>query len=453
MLATSRRRAISCVLGLMVITAGSPYLTAHEIPSDVVVHVLMRPDGERLRVLVRAPLAAMRDVQFPLRQDGTLDLARADPALREASQLWLADAITILEDGRRLTAPAIVSAQVSLASDRSFESYDSALSHTTSRLPESTILVWSQGLLDVLFEYAIRSDRSDFSIDPGLARLGVRVVTVVRFQPPGSPERAFQLAGDPGVVVLDPRWHEAAWRFVRLGFAHILDGADHLLFLTCLVIPFRRFRPLVLVVTAFTAAHSITLIASALNVAPSGLWFPPLVETLIAASIVYMALENIVGASSVQRRWVMAFAFGLVHGFGFSFALKETMQFAGSHLVMSLLAFNVGVELGQLAVLLVLIPLVDAAFRYVVAERMGIILLSAIVAHTGWHWMVERWGALKQFDWPDPDPAGLARGIRWLMLLVGAAAVFWLARRARTLTVWASRSSTDPSPSSRRSSP
>jgi hypothetical protein len=453
MVATSRRRAISCVLGLMVLAA-APYLAAHEIPSDVIAQVLMRPEGERLRVLVRVPLAAMRDVPFPLRQDGTLDLARADPALREASQLWLADAITILEDGRRLTAPAIVSTQVSLASDRSFESYDSALSHTTGRrLPDSTILVWSQGLLDVLFEYAIRSDRSDFSINPGLARLGVRVVTVVRFQPPGSPERALQLAGDPGVVVLDPRWHQAAWRFVRLGFAHILDGADHLLFLTCLVIPFRRLRPLILVVTAFTAAHSITLIASALNVAPSGLWFPPLVETLIAASIVYMAFENIVGASSVERRWVMAFAFGLVHGFGFSFALKETMQFAGSHLLTSLLAFNIGVELGQLAVLLVLIPLVDAAFRYVVAERMGIILLSAIVAHTGWHWMVERWGALKQFGLPDPDPAGLARGIRWLMLLVGAAAVFWLARRARTLTVWASRSSTDPSPSSRRSSP
>ena len=80
------------------------------------------------------------------------------------------------------------------------------------------------------------------------------------------------------------------------GFAHILDGIDHLLFLLGLVIPFRRLRSLVVVVTAFTLAHSVTLIASAYNLAPDALWFPPLVETLIAVSIVYMAFENIVGA-------------------------------------------------------------------------------------------------------------------------------------------------------------
>ena len=93
---------------------------------------------------------------------------------------------------------------------------------------------------------------------------------------------------------LDPSWRQAALQFVKLGFRHILDGTDHLLFLLCLVIPFRRFRSLVAVVTAFTVAHSITLIASAYNLAPDALWFPPLIETLIATSIVYMALENIV---------------------------------------------------------------------------------------------------------------------------------------------------------------
>ena len=83
---------------------------------------------------------------------------------------------------------------------------------------------------------------------------------------------------------------------------------------------------------------------------PNFLWFPPLIETLIAASIVYMAFENIVG-SQWQKRWIIAFAFGLVHGFGFSFALSETLQFAGSHLLTSLLAFNLGVEIGQLLII------------------------------------------------------------------------------------------------------
>src|SRR5262249_19145907 len=152
-----------------------------------------------------------------------------------------------------------------------------------------------------------------------------------------------------------------------------LDGIDHLLFLFCLVIPFRRMRALVLIVTAFTIAHSITLIASASGFAPDALWFPPLIETLIAVSILYMALENIVSAANLQRRWAIAFGFGLVHGFGFSFALRETLQFAGSHLLTSLLAFNVGVELGQLLVLAVLVPALSLVFRFVVAERMGVV--------------------------------------------------------------------------------
>jgi hypothetical protein len=149
---------------------------------------------------------------------------------------------------------------------------------------------------------------------------------------------------------------------VALGFEHILSGTDHLLFLLCLVIPLRRVRTLVAVATAFTVAHSVTLIASAYDLAPSAMWFPPLVETLIATSIVYMALENIVGANT-GRRWLITFAFGLVHGFGFSFALRETLQFAGSHLLTSLLAFNLGVELGQLLVLAIAVPALAVLFR------------------------------------------------------------------------------------------
>ena len=233
--------------------------------------------------------------------------------------------------------------------------------------------------------------------------------------------------GNPGVVHLDPRWHQAAWSFVKSGFWHILDGADHLLFLFCLVIPFRRFRTLIPVVTAFTAAHSITLIASAYDMAPGGLWFPPLIETLIAASIVYMALENIV-VTAPRRRWIMTFGFGLVHGFGFSFALRDTLQFAGSHLLTSLLAFNVGVELGQIAVLVLMIPAIDLLFRQVMAERIGTIILSALAAHTAWHWMTDRYDQLSRFpvSLPVLDAAFFAAVMRWAMLAVAAAGLIWL---------------------------
>jgi hypothetical protein len=317
---------------------------------------------------------------------------------------------------------------VSLPSDKSFASYEEALAHVTGPpLPDNTELYWNQGLLDVLFEFPIQSDRSEFAIHPAFERLGLRVTTVLRFIAPGGVVRAFEMHGDPGLVRMDPRWHQAALRFVELGFWHILDGIDHLLFLLCLVIPFRRFRPLILVVTSFTVAHSITLIASAYDIAPDALWFPPLVETLIAMSIVYMALENIV-AANLRRRWLITFAFGLVHGFGFSFALRETLQFAGDHLLTSLLSFNVGVELGQILVLVLFIPALQLMFRYAVAERIGTIILSALVAHTGWHWMIERGDQLRQFRFQMPvfDALFLASAIRWLMLILIVAALAWV---------------------------
>jgi hypothetical protein len=405
---------------------------AHEIPSSVTVLAYVRPEGRTLSLLVRVPLEAMRDVDFPMRGPGYLDLDAVAPLLPDAAKLWIADAVEIRENGRRLEGARIVATRVSLPSDRSFATWEDARSHVTGEpMDAATLLVWQQAMMDVLIEYPIESATSDFSIRPELARLGVRTTTVLRFLPPDRGERVFSYDGDPGLVRLDPSWHHAAIRFVRLGFVHILDGIDHLLFLLCLVIPFRRFRPLVLVVTSFTVAHSITLIASAAGFAPRALWFPPLIETLIAASIVWMALENIVGAK-VERRWLYAFGFGLVHGFGFSFALRESLQFAGSHLATSLFAFNVGVELGQLLVIALLVPLLAFVFRRVVAERMGVIVLSAIVAHTGWHWMLDRGGTLSQYDFTRPviDLAFVAAAMRALMLLAIVGAALWLLRAA-----------------------
>lgn len=402
---------------------------AHEIPARVAVLAFVKPDGDRLRIVARVPLEAMRDVDVPLKGMEYLDVARADSVLRDAARIWIADYVVVYEDGVPLSGSRIVAVRASLPSDRAFERYDLALAQLSGPpLPAATEIPWKHAMLDVLLEYPIRSERARFSITPALAHLGVRTVSVLRFLPPGGGERLFQYEGDPGVVQLDPRWHQAARRFVGEGFRHILDGIDHLLFVLVLVIPFRRFRPLVALVTAFTLAHSITLAAAALGFAPSALWFPPLVETLIAASIVWIALENIVAGARVERRWVVAFAFGLVHGFGFSFALGETMQFAGGHLATALVAFNVGVELGQLLVVALAIPLLALLFRHVVAERMGTIILSALVTHSAWHWMTERGAALREyrFSWPALDLALAAAAMRILLVLVVAGGALWL---------------------------
>jgi hypothetical protein len=400
---------------------------AHDIPASVRVFVFIKPVGRNLRVVIRAPLEAMRDVNFPLNGPGYLDIARATPLLSDAARVWLAGDLHLYENDSPLGDGNIVATRVSLPSDRSFTNFDSAVAHATSApLDTATQLMWKQAMLDVVLDYRIASDSSRFSIDPGLARLAVRTTTVLRFLPITGGERDFEYLGDPGSVHLDPRWSQAALGFVKLGFGHILSGLDHLLFVLCLVIPFRRIRPVVAIVTAFTVAHSITLLASAAGFAPDALWFPPLIEVLIAASIVYMALENIVGAK-LERRWLVAFGFGLVHGFGFSFALRESLQFAGAHLATSLVSFNMGVELGQLVVLALAVPALNWCFSHAVQERMGTIILSAFVAHTAWHWMLDRGAVLASYhvELPEFTPALAASVVRGLMFLLVIGAAAW----------------------------
>jgi HupE / UreJ protein len=406
--------------------AGAIVVSAHEIPSDVRVQIFVAPHADRLRVVVRAPIAAMNELDWPT-SGVALDVARAEAVLRQAATEWIGGRIDVYEDDRRLEPRLLVAVRPSPPSDTSFDGYDRATTHAMEPIAPDTGIPLSQALLDVVFEYRIQSDRSRFGIATRFDKAGVRSLTVLRFLPASGGERAFAIHDEPGVVPLDPRWSQAAWRFVGGGFFHILDGIDHLLFLLCLVIPFRRIAPLVPVVTAFTVAHSITLIASAYDMAPGALWFPPLVELLIAVSIVYMALENIV-SPQVRRRWMMAFGFGLVHGFGFSFALREELQFAGEHLLTSLLSFNLGVEAGQLLVLVAAVPALNLLFRSIAAERALAIVISALVAHTGWHWMLDRGALLSRyrFEWPVFDAAFFALSVRWLMLAVGVAAGAWL---------------------------
>lgn len=435
--------SVAAVVALLFVALGAG-TRAHEIPADIVIQAFVKPEGQRLTMLVRAPLAAMRDVVFPTRDPGFLVLEEATPALRTAAALWIASGVGLYENGQPAGQAELGAVRVSLPSDPSFSAFSTALARITGPpLDPGTSLLWNQALLDVQLEFPIASDRSEFAIESDLARLGIRSATSLLFITPDGTERAFHFAGDPGLIRLDPRWHQAAWRFIKDGFSHILGGVDHLLFLVCLVAPFRRFRQLALLVTGFTMAHSITLISAALGFVPGALWFPPLVETLIAASIVYMAIENIVieasagdaaaasdgpGAGAVRRRWILTCGFGLIHGFGFSFALSDSLQFAGSHLVTSLVSFNIGVELGQLLVLVVLVPALAFAFRRLMAERIGVMLLSALVLHTAWHWMLERGQALGGYTWSFNDTLWLADVLRWTMRAVVVMGVVWLVR-------------------------
>ncbi len=415
------------LIAAMLLAALPSLVHGHDIPSRVTVYAFVKPEGNELTALLRVPMEALGEVAFPLRGPGFIQFSEAEFASYDAARVYITESLHFYENGEELTEKDLQLTRISLPSNRSFVDYETALANIQSpALDDSTDLFWRQGVLDVLVTYPIQSEDSDFSVNPELGTLSDETTTVLRFLVPNGAERIFNYLGNPGLVELDPRWHQAALRFITMGFEHILEGIDHLLFLFCLVIPLRSIRALIPVVTSFTIAHSITLIGSAFGVAPSSLWFPPLIETLIALSIVYMAFENIVGAK-LEHRWLITFGFGLVHGFGFSFLFSETLQFAGGHLFSSLLAFNIGVELGQLFILLLVIPILNLLFKYVVQERIGAILLSALLAHSAWHWMVDRGATLGlyQFQMPVFDALFWAAVMRWGMLLIVIVAVLW----------------------------
>jgi len=376
------------------------------------VHAFVKPEGERLQVLVRVPLELLLNLNLPKRGDGYLDLPLVEESIPKAIAAT-AKEMLFFEDGRRLELSRS-EGRISPPADRSFESFERALALVRGpRLAANADVFWNRGFFDAYLEFPIASPRAGFAVDfhvaPGLRD---RLKFDLRFLPPAGGVRAFEIPTAIGQVDLDPRWHQAAASFVKSGFRHILDGLDHLLFLLCLVIPFRRVGwTLVGVVTSFTVAHSITLIAAAYGIVPRGDWFPPLVEALIAASILYMAIENVL-RPNLRWRWLVTGLFGLVHGFGFSFMLKNQLQFAGDHLLLSLLAFNIGIELGQLLFIAVAIPLLVLLFaRAPLSERLITAVISAFVAHTAWHWLVERWDTLAKVGWPQIEAATLALSI------------------------------------------
>jgi hypothetical protein len=414
---------------------------AHEFTMDAVMNAFVKVDEGEAHLVVRVPIFALRHAGFPV-TGRDIDVAGSGPAIQRALAM-LRENVMLWEEERQLVASSAVG-RLQLPSDRSFDRYKDALADTAGTPAPGTVIYVDQGFFDAHLTYPISSPHSRFSIQTTVfPELAGFLKLAVRYLPSGEDGRAMVINSRSGRVPLNPAWYQAAVGFVGLGISHILSGVDHLLFLLCLIIPFAALGQVIPIITAFTVAHSFTLIGSAYNLAPSGAWFPPFVETAIAASIVYMALENIVGAN-LRRRWLLTGLFGLVHGFGFSYGLKENLQFAGKHLLVSLFSFNVGIEIGQVLVLAVMLPALALVRKYALTGRLGIVILSALVAHTGWHWMIDRGDVLWKTDWPRFDAQALTTLARWVAgLLLAGAAVRLLARRAATLF---SRRSTPAAP-------
>ena len=421
-------------LGIYVASALGPVgisrlASAHEFTMESLINAFVKIDSHEAHLIARVPLEILKSIKFPV-SGREIDLTAADAAIQQALT-QLGREITIWEAGRPLVISRALG-RLTLPSDRSFESYPDAVAHVARPITYGTSIFVDQGYLDVHFAYSINSPNSHFMIQTAVApELKSYLKFAIRYLPLTDEGRAMMITSRSGRVALNPTWYQAAAGFATLGIVHILSGIDHLLFLLCLLIPVRGVGEILRIVTAFTIGHSITLVGSAYDLAPADAWFPPLVETLIAASILYMAIENIL-SRNLRARWLIAGVFGLVHGFGFSYGLKENLQFAGKHLLVSLFSFNVGIEIGQIFVLIITLPLLALLLRRVLVGPAGMIILSAIVAHTAWHWMIERGDVLWQVEWPELDAAGITILARCLAgLLIAGGGVRFLARRMR----------------------
>jgi hydrogenase/urease accessory protein HupE len=188
--------------------------------------------------------------------------------------------------------------------------------------------------------------------------------------------------------VIPPTRGEVVRTYLALGFTHILPkGADHILFVLGIFLLSTRLKPVLLQVTAFTVAHTITLALTIYGVVSLS---RAIVEPLIALSIVYVAIENVTTTELKPWRIALVFAFGLLHGMGFAGVLTE-LGLPRSEFVPALLSFNLGVEAGQLTVIGIALVLFGLPFREKPWYRSRIVVPASIaIAAVGFYWSVQR---------------------------------------------------------------
>ena len=180
--------------------------------------------------------------------------------------------------------------------------------------------------------------------------------------------------------------------FLLLGIEHIGTGYDHLLFLFGLLLVTRSFKATLAVITSFTLAHSLTLAAATLNLVTLR---PAITEPLIALSIVYVGVENLLRRGEPKHRWLLTFVFGLIHGFGFASVLRDLGVTSESGVALPLFSFNLGVELGQLVVAAVLLPVLWCLRDNVNFTRRLVPACSIAISAAGVFWFCQRvwWGS------------------------------------------------------------
>jgi HupE / UreJ protein len=392
---------------------------AHGDVHDITAPAFLKIEHGEAHLVIRLPLAVFSEFyRFPV-NGRELDLANAGPAISR-TLADLSHDIGLSENGDKLVASSAVG-RLTLPSDRSFESYDEAVQMVAQPMDSGTAIYVDQGSFDANLTYAITSPNSRFAIRTTLSpELGDHLTLVIRYMPIDDEPRSIPVTSRSGTVVLNPTVYDVAATFLVLGFGYIVRNVYYLLFLLALLIPLSGLRQTVVAMATFTLTHSAALLGAAYGSAAAdasdAVFSTLLIEAAMAAAIVWVALGNIIGLRPGVRSLATGLS-GLVYGIQFSYGLSDELPFAGRHTLISLLSFNLGIEIGQLAVLAIMLPALLLALRYVFAGRVGVIVLCAIIADIAGHWLVDRGAMLWRAPWPGFEAAMSSRAL-WAVVLL-----------------------------------
>lgn len=418
------RRLIGGIALLFTLLVGSTALAHFKLNLNVRIFHVVHGEGV-LNLFVRTPmpylvadkLGEKRPSGLPepapytlnRMEDGTVmhlvdaDMLKADPA---GLGLIAADSLIIETAAGSLLKADVVSVRVHpVGSEPGFATRDEAetalIKGAVFPLIVSETYV-GDAVVDVHLRYSELPDRASYRVswrvDPELPGQEDTANLLLDYR--DGVVRTYRARG----LLLDPieitgTATSAATTFVIEGVRHILEGLDHVLFVLCMILGAATLRSLVARVTGFTLGHTVTLVMGFFGFAPQGAWFIPAVETLIALSIIFAAADAILRTTGDQtgngRAVTVTALIGLLHGFGFSFMLQNILKVDSPNVWQSLIAFNIGVEIGQLLIVAFIWPLVvflrsrsSSVWRI---ASVGTAIAASLIAAV---WVIERAGSL-----------------------------------------------------------
>jgi hypothetical protein len=377
----------------LILTLALPMLAfAHDVPDEVRIRAFLKPEAGQMRILVRIPANALIDILFPTLPDSPwLDLRRTDGFAEEGARTWVAPLVRLYEDDKPLLEPQVIAVRMTQMPDGDFATYEKALQHIhRDRSSGDGLFTQDEAAVDVELSTPIRSELSNFSIEPRFARVGVRVTTSLAFLRRAGGIRQFEFEGDPERVYLDPGLADAILRFFRDGYRHLFSASDYLLFLLSLGLICRTTRQLARFAILMVLSQSAAFLGAAFGLWISSPWAEALWGVLVAATVVYAGFEAIARQASQRTQAVVSIVSGLIFGTGYWFAFRPEMQFGGTHKLASVLAFDIGIQTVQVCILAASVAATRILLRQTRAREVAAIICAAIVLRISWHHMLDR---------------------------------------------------------------